>query len=68
MNKEIAEILLADWQNKKQFKATWSGDCDNCGQGIEQDEEFVFYGSKQKLCNDCSGKIESTLENIVETG
>ena len=68
MDKELAQALLDDWLNKKDFAATWQGDCDICGNMIEESDYFIFYAAKQKCCDDCQGKITESLEVIIENG
>lgn len=66
MTKEIAEILLLEWENKKVFTADWDATCHKCEGDIQKGDGFVFYGQKQKLCNDCQAEVTETLEYLVE--
>ena len=66
MEKEIAQILLEEWENKRSFEASWESNCDNCEDPINKGDSFVFYGSKKKLCNKCQGEVTEQLEETIE--
>jgi hypothetical protein len=60
--RKIKTILIEEIEYKKVFAASWDTRCDECGKDILEGEDFVFMGSKKKICEDCRGDIISFLE------
>ena len=64
MTSKMAEILLEEMENKKNFVASYDLTCsvDECV--IEEGDRFVFMGDKRKVSLDCLGKLQAELEDI----
>lgn len=60
--KEIKQMLLEEIENKKSYPANYDTQCDFCTKPISGGEEFIFMGSKQKVCDECIQDIIDFLE------
>jgi hypothetical protein len=60
------ELLIEDIELKKNFQAKWPFDCEICGEGVEEDGDFIFMGDKKKVCSGCHEKIIDYLNEILE--
>ena len=63
--RELKELLIEELENKKPFSANFPFDCALCGESVEEDEEFFFFGNKKRVCSDCRSEMESAVETIV---
>jgi hypothetical protein len=61
---QIKALLLEEFEMKKKFNATWAGTCDFCAGDIDEGQEFIFMGNKNKVCDDCQMQIIAFLEEL----
>ncbi len=64
MTKAQAKLLIEDLEYKKQFDAHYSTTCDECGNDIEEGMSFVFMGDRKKICIECLGNLQDSLEEL----
>lgn len=63
-NLNILHYALAELSNKKVFHASFSSECDECGNNIEEEDTMYFYGNKQKMCEGCRESMIGTIKHI----
>ena len=61
---DLKQLLLEELANKKVFEAHWTTDCYLCGNDIEEDDSFYFFGDKKKVCADCKAQMEEVIETV----
>ena len=59
---KIKELLYQEMENKKTYPANYDTSCDFCGGDINEGEDIVFMGHKQKVCTNCQAEIMEFLE------
>ena len=59
---EIKKLLVEEMENKKSYEANYDTICDVDNGNIYKGEEFIFMGSRKKVCTNCQSDIMEFLE------
>jgi len=67
-NKQMNELFLEELEFKRQYTAKYDFDCELCSSVIEEGDDFVFLGDKQRICLDCVEEMRGKLSKQLEVG
>lgn len=65
--RDIYRLLAQDITYKKTFHARYDNlKCEGCGESINRDDSFYFFGEKMKICATCHEEIFEYLGRQLE--